>query len=402
MSKPLMIGLILLYLVCAMSARAEQKSSVLIRLPLEDKSVVISVDKMVFFPGDTVHLSLIWDDTEAKVDVIPILTIEGTTLDSISRNEYIAVIPRIVIPGSYPVRLNVLDSRGRRLSYGTDCVVVIGEHQDIERIDNFVQLGPEDGSTDPLHSVTLSREQMRSLYVDFRRERIDDGMGPQYLMIRTSVISRKGIVTATYERRMMTFRNTGDPDRDQEMLMRYRMAYGSYAVIHPEEIGRVRLLLDSLPGWSVIKVCIESDYAINIGAVDQSNSVTRYYRVRGPSIEVGFTVGVPKVLYDTQAKDSMDYGKTSAMLRFYYVSSKSGNRFPVSFGMGTFGVNSPIDVGVGRGGFAASIFLDVVELARRFNWNIGGKASAGLEITPFFPIKRKSRLLFDAHIGLSI
>jgi hypothetical protein len=392
----------LLYFACAFSARAEQKSTVLIRLPLEDKSITISVDKMTYFPGDTVYLSISWDDPESTVNVSPILAIEGTTLDSVSRNEYIAIISRIVTPGSYPIHINVLDSRGRRLSYVTDCVVVIGEHQDIERIDNYVQLGPEDGSTDPFHAITLTSQQIRNLYVDFRRERIDDGMGPQYLTIRTSVLSRKGVVTATYERRMMTFRNTGDPNRDQEMLMRYRMAYGTYAVIHPEEIGRVRLLLDSLPNWSIVKVCIESDYAINIGAVDQSNSITRYYHVKGPSIEMGFTLGVPKVLYDTQAKDSMDYGKTSAMLRFYYVNSKSGNRFPVSFGVGTFGVNSPIDVGKARGGFAASIFLDVVELARRFNWNVGGKASAGLEITPFFPIKRRSRILFDAHVGLAI
>ncbi len=374
----------------------------LIRLPLEDISVNVSIDNTVYYPGDTVHVSIAWDSTEAKVDVIPILIIEGTTLDSVGHNEYIAVIPRIATPGSYPIHLNVLDSRGRRLAYETDCVVLVEEHQEIERIANYVQLGPEDGSIDPLQAVTLNRDQIRKLYVDFKQERIQDGMGPQYLTIKTSVLSRKGTVTATSERRMMTFRNSGDPTRDMEKFLRYRMAYGAYAVIHPEEIGRVRLFLDSLPSWAIIKVSIESDYAINIGAVDQSNSVTSYYRVKGPSIEMGFTLGVPKVLYDTQAKDSMDYGKTSAMLRFYYVSSKSGNRFPVSFGIGTFGVNTPIDVGKGRGGFAASFFLDVIELARWFNWNVGGKASAGLELTPFLPIQKRSRILFDAHVGLAL
>jgi hypothetical protein len=385
-----------------MKARGEQNSTVLIRLPLEDKSVSISVDKMVYYADDTVHVAVKWDDTEARVYITPILTIEGTELDSIAPNEYIAVIPRVVAPGSYRIQLNVIDSRGRRLVYQTDCVVVVDEYQEIERIPDYVFVGPEDGSLDSRHAVTLSREQMRKLRVDFKRDRIQDNVGPQYLTIKTSVLSRNGIVTASFGRRIMTFRYPGDPTRDMEMFLRYRAAYGAYAVIHPEEIERVRLLLDSLPNWSVIRVCIEPDYAVNIGAVDQSNSVTRYYRVKGPSIEVGFTLGVPKVIYDTEAQDSMNYGKTSAMIRFYYVSSVSGHRFPVSFGIGTFGVNSPIDVGKGQGGFAASFFLDVIELARRLNWNIGGKASAGLELTPFIPIQRRARILFDAHVGLTL
>ena len=52
--------------------------------------------------------------------------------------------------------------------------------------------------------------------------------------------------------------------------------------------------------------------------------------------------------------------------------------------------------------FAASIFLDVIELGRRLKWNFGGKFRAGLELTPFFPIHRRSRLLFDSHVGYSL
>ncbi len=98
----------------------------------------------------------------------------------------------------------------------------------------------------------------------------------------------------------------------------------------------------------------------------------------------------------------MEYGKTSAMLRFYYVNAISGQRFPVSLGVGTFGVNSPIDVGVGQGGFAASIFLDVVELIRQFGAHFDMKVSAGLELTPFFPIEMRSRILLNAQVGFSI
>ena len=64
------------------------------------------------------------------------------------------------------------------------------------------------------------------------------------------------------------------------------------------------------------------------------------------------------------------------------------------------GVNSPIDVSKGRGGFAASVFLDVIELMRRLGMDVGTKVNAGLELTPFFPIQKKSRILFDAHVGL--
>ena len=185
------------------------------------------------------------------------------------------------------------------------------------------------------------------------------------------------------------------------MFTQYREAYGAYAGISTEELEQVRLTLDSLPAWSIIKVNIEPDYTIRIGACDRSNSVTRYFRARGPTIEIGFSSGIPKVLYDTQARDTVDYGNTSAMLRFYYVNAESGNRFPVSFGMGTFGVNSPIDVGIGRGGFALSTFLDLVELTRIHDLGFIKKVNAGLELTLFFPVERKMRLLINAQVGFS-
>jgi hypothetical protein len=200
----------------------------------------------------------------------------------------------------------------------------------------------------------------------------------------------------------MTFRSHGDPDKDRAMFIQYRKAYGPYAAIRTEECEQVQIEVDSLPNWAVIKVTIEPDYTIKIGAVDRSNILTRYFRVKGPSLEAGLTLGVPKVLYDTRASDSIDYGHTSAMVRFYYVSRGSGQRFPINFGFGTFGVNSPIDVSVGRGGFATSVLLDVIELMRRMDLGLGIKVNAGLEFTPFFPIKRKSRILFDAHVALAL
>jgi hypothetical protein len=186
------------------------------------------------------------------------------------------------------------------------------------------------------------------------------------------------------------------------MFIQYRTAYGAYAAISTEECEQVRLPLDSLPAWATVRVNIEPDYTIRIGAYDRSNSVTRYFRVRGPTIEIGFSLAIPKVLYDTQSRDTIIYGNTSAMVRFYYVDAESGNRFPVSLGIGTFGVNSPIDVGIGRGGFALSTLLDVVELTRIHDLGFVKKFNTGLEVTPFFPIGRRARVLINVQVGFSL
>jgi hypothetical protein len=60
-----------------------------------------------------------------------------------------------------------------------------------------------------------------------------------------------------------------------------------------------------------------------------------------------------------------------------------GHRFPVNLGIGTFGVNSPLDVRVDGGGFALSIFLDVVEITRALDIDLMKKVTAGLEVTPY-------------------
>jgi hypothetical protein len=88
------------------------------------------------------------------------------------------------------------------------------------------------------------------------------------------------------------------------------------------------------------------------------------------------------------------------MIRFYYVDEISGNRFPVNFGVGTFGVNSPIDVNAGGGGFALSIFFDVAEMTRVIGIDLLKKFTAGLEVVPFFPLEKRARLLLDAQVSI--
>ncbi len=400
----------LICIIGATSAQSQQRSTTVYPAfsagfswsSLEDGSIVLSVDKPVYFPGDTVRLSIRQNDSAAAAAVTPILAAEGITFRYIGSNTYFAVIPETVMPGSYHVSLRVVDAQGRRFIYETNCVVEVEEYQAVERIDNYACIGPEAGSKEPLTAEVLDREHIRNLHVIFHRDSIHERMGPQFVTIRTTVQSREGISVQTYERRVMTFRSRGGPNRDLSMFLQYRKAYGAYAAIRPDELEQVQVEVDSLPDWAIIKVSIEPDYTVTIGEVDKSNSVTRYFRVQGPAIEMGFTLGIPKVLYDTQAKDTVEYGNTSAMIRFYYFDGISGQRFPVNFGIGTFGVNSPIDMSVGRGGFAMSIFLDIVELMRRVDVGFPMRINAGLELVPFFPIDKRSRLLLNAQVGLTL
>ena len=402
MLKSTFIECILLCVLGTFSTHAQLKTSVLIQSTDEDERVDLSVDKSIYFPGDTVLLVIQRNDNSATAGIItPILLIEGTTFKTVGRLRYVTVIPKNVTPGSYPIRLSVTDAERRRFRYVTDCVVTVEEEQGVEQLSRYVSIFPEAGSSNIRAAVTLDLQQIRDLQVRFQRDSIRNHMGPQFLRITTTILTRDGMVASSYDRRVVTFRSHGDPGGDRAMFIQYRTAYGPYANIRPEELEEVLVPIDSLPDWAIIGIHIEPDYTIKIGAVDRANSMTHYYRVRGPRIEIGLSLAIPKVLYDTRAKDTTQYGNTSAMVRFYYVDPGSGNRFPVSAGIGMFGVNSPIDVGIGRGGFAVSMFLDLAEMIRIVNVNFIKKVNIGLEMDPFFPIGRKARMLFVAQAGVS-
>jgi hypothetical protein len=402
MLKSMIQVLVMLFMAVINSVQAQSNSSTFIWPSLENAGIHVSVDKSAYFVGDTIYLSIRLIDSISAVKIEPMLTIEGTTFKSIDVNKYITVIPPKVTPESYRVYIKVMDALGQPFFYETNCFVNIEERHAVEQVNNYVRIDPQDGSKNSRSAVTLSREQIKNLRVIFERNSIRESMGPQFVTITTTVQSREEIVVQMLEQRVLTFRSCGDSNHDHIMFNQYRKAYGTYAEILPEELEQVHLQLDSLPDWAIIKVSVTPDYSITIGAYDQHNAVTHYYRVKGPRIETRFALGIPKVLYDTQAKDTIEYGKTSAMIRFYYVNGVSGHRFPVNLGLGTFGVNSPIDVGEGRGGFAASIFLDVVELIKTFWIQFSMKVNAGLELTPFFPIKRRSRILLNVQVGFSI
>jgi len=402
MPKSLLPVLALLCSVVVAVTTGQQKSTTVIRSSIEDQGISVSVDKPVYFPGDTVRLLIQRNDSVTTATVTPILPIEGTTVNSIGQSAFFAVIPQTITPGSYAVGIRVLDSRGRRVRYETDCVVAVEEYQAVEQLSRFVSIIPEPGSDNIRTAVTLDREQVRNLEIRFQRDNIRPRMGPQFVTIRTTVQLRDGIATPSYERRVVTYRSRGSPDKDRAMFIQYRTAYGPYASIRPEELEHVRVPVDSLPDWAILGIHIEPDYTIKIGEVDRSNTMTQYFRVRGPTIEVGFSLGVPKVLYDTRGNDPIEYGNTSAMVRFYSISARTGNRFPVGAAIGVFGVSSPVDVGVGRGGLACEVFLDIAEMVRVFNIGFAKKVNIGLESGPFFTIGRKSRLLLVAQVSLSL
>jgi hypothetical protein len=401
MLKFLFPYLLLLCFIGTMCTQAQQRSTTLIQSIL-DESILITTDKPVYFPEDTLHLTIQRKDSTTTASVTPIVAIEGMKLKLAGRDTYLAVIPGTVTPGSYRILLRIVDAKGQRFIYETDRVVQVEEYQAVEQLSNYVSIVPSGGNSDSRTPVTLDGWEIRTLQVVFRRNSIQERMGPQFVTIRTTVQLRDGTAKQMFERRVVTFRSHGNPERDRAMFIQYRTAYGPYAAISTEELEQVLLPLDSLPAWAIIKVNIEPDYTIRIGAYDRSNSITRYFRVRGPTIEIGFSLGIPKVLYDTRAKDTVNYGNTSAMLRFYYINAESGNRFPVSFGIGTFGVNSPIDVGIGRGGFALSTLLDLIELMRIHDLGFIKKVNTGLELALFFPIERKARLLINAQVGFSL
>jgi len=382
---------------------AAQALSGTVRLStMEDESIGVALDKPVYFPGDTIRLTLRREDKEASTTITPVVSIEGMRLRSTGRDSYVGILPLTVTPRSYNILLRIVDSVGHRFVYETGRTIEVEEIQEVESIATYVSIFPFDGGHDSRSAMTLERTQMQQLQLLFRRNSIQEGKGPQFVTVRTKVIQRDGSTASTSERRVMTFRSHGTAGRDHAMFMQYRTAYGAYAAISPAELDQVLLPLDSLPSWAIVSVNVTPDYTIKIGAYDPGNSLTRFYRVKGPLWEAGFMIGIPKVLYDSRPEDVIEYGNTSAMLRFYYVTPLTGNRFPISLGVGTFGVNSPIDVGVGKGGFALPIFLDLIELLHVLDVEFVRKVNVGVEWTPFFPIRKRARLLIDAQVSFPI
>src|ERR1043166_6259193 len=204
MMKLLFPTLLVLAIAGGTVAQAQQRSTTLIQSIL-DESILISTDKPVYYPDDTLHLTIQREDSTTKGGVTPIVANEGIKLKSSGHDTYVAVIPQNVTPGSYRILLRIVDPKGQRYIYETDHVVQVEEYQDIELLSNYVSIVPLEGSSDPQTAVTLDGGQIRSLQLLFRRDSIRSRMGPQFVTIRTTVQLRDGTTTLTSERRVLTF-----------------------------------------------------------------------------------------------------------------------------------------------------------------------------------------------------
>ena len=192
------------------ASHAQLKTSILLQSTDEDERINVSVDKSVYFPGDTVRLVIQRNDSTTAGTITPILQIEGAKLKSIGQHTHIAVIPQNCNARIISHQLRVTDSEGRRFRYETDCVVAVEEYQDVEQLSRYVSIVPIAGSNNIRTPVTLDREQLRNLEVHFQRDSIRPFMGPQFLRITTTVLLREGIAVPSYERRVVTFRSHGD------------------------------------------------------------------------------------------------------------------------------------------------------------------------------------------------
>jgi hypothetical protein len=237
-------------------AQAQVKTSFLVQSTLEDEWIVLSIDKVVYFAGDTVHLSIRRSDSSHAATIVPILPIEGAPLKSVGGHSYMAVLPQSITPGAYAVNLRVQDAQGRHFWDKTECMVTVEEHQDVAQMKSFVRLVPVSGGPNSRSAVALDREVIQNLEIQFNRDSIAVGMGPQFITITTTLIPRNGAESRPLERRVVTFRSRGDANNDRMLFIQYRNAYSKYAMLSPEEVDHVRLPVDTLPDWALLVVQI--------------------------------------------------------------------------------------------------------------------------------------------------
>ena len=227
MLKFLFPCLLSLSIVGAIRTQAQERSTTLIQSIL-DESISIATDKPVYFPDDTVYLTIQRKDNPASASITPIIDIDSMKLTPVGHDAYIAVIPQTVIPGSYRILLRMVEAGGHRIVYETNRVLEIEEYQAIERLSDFVSIVPLEGSREEQSAVTLDGEQVRSLHVVFRRNSIRLRMGPQFVTIRTTVLLREGITVQTFERRVVTFPSHGNANEDRALFQDIIKAYENF------------------------------------------------------------------------------------------------------------------------------------------------------------------------------
>lgn len=264
---------------------------------------------------------------------------------------------------------------------------------------SFISVQPFEGAGYQQIARTISKDEIDRLTVVFQRENLSAESGPQFVRIRTQVLDRDGIEVDEVTQFAFTFPREATPDEDARQLEDYARQIRQFGFIAPGRSDSVEIELDSLPDWGYLRVEIVPDEEFTKYTSRNNARIVWHYRIQGNWLDSRFTLGIPKVLYDTEAQDTVDYGNASALLRFFYVNQNTGEQFPVSAGFGLYGVSTPLDVSSRGGGFVLSLYFDIIQFLRVNGLEITDKANAGLEIAPFFPVDRKARVLLSARIG---
>jgi len=267
-------------------------------------------------------------------------------------------------------------------------------------LSRYVQLYSGQRPIEPNAPVALSREEIAQLQIHFLRDSLTIEDGAQFLKVTTTATSRSKQVLDDNVQFAVTFRRLSDANADLRELERIGKQIAPLSYMNPQLIQGVPVQVDSLDQWSYVFIRIEPEQEIVKYYGRMKNRLEYRILVKGERIEAGFALSIPKVLYDTRRDDPVVYGNTSAMFRFYYLNGESGLRYPVTVGLGTIGVESPIDVSRSGGGFVISLYLDIVQLLRTAGIKLSSRINAGLDVSPFFPIKHKSRLLIGVRLGI--
>jgi hypothetical protein len=265
----------------------------------------------------------------------------------------------------------------------------------------YVRLVSGDRSLPPDTTVTLRLSHVRDLRIVFDRDSLDAKDGPQFLKVTTVSTAIDGKVLDENVQYAITFRRLQDPSADVAQLERFVGQVNPMGYYNAELVEAVPIQVDSLGpwGWLTVRIEPESELVKYYGRV--RNRLEFKVRVKGGRFQTGISLSVPKVLYDTSEDDSVAYGNSSAMFRIYALHGRTGERYPVDVGIGTFGVNSPIDVSKKGGGFAVSLYFDVIQMMRILKLRLPYKVSAGFDVSPFFPVGHRSRILFSARLGFT-
>jgi hypothetical protein len=265
----------------------------------------------------------------------------------------------------------------------------------------YVRLVSGDRSVPPDTAVTLRLSRIRDLRVVFERDSLDAKDGPQFLKITTISTAVDGKGLDENIQYAITFRRLQDPAADVGQLERFVNQVNPMGYYNAELVEAVPIQVDSLGpwGWMTVRIEPENELVKYYGRV--RNRLEFRVRVKGGRFQTGISLSVPKVLYDTCEDDSVAYGNSSAMFRIYALHGRTGERYPLDVGIGTFGINSPIDVSKKGGGFAVSLYFDVIQMMRILKLRLPYKVNAGFDVSPFFPVGHRSRVLFSARLGFT-